>query len=278
MVLEKTFENPLDCKEIQSVNPKGNWLSSVQLLSCAPRFATPWTTAHQAFLSITNSQSLLKLMSIESVMPSNHLILCHPLLLLPSIFPIIRVFSNELALCIRWLKYWGFSFYIRTSNEHPGLISFRMDWLGLLAVQGTFKSLLQHHHSKASVLWCSAFFIVQIGNQSWLFIERIDAEAETPILWPPDAKNWLTGEDPASGKDWRQEEKGMTEDEMDGITNLMNMSLSKLQELVMDKKPWRAVVHGVLNSLTRLSNWTELNWVLCGPGHLTCCDSDHHLS
>ena len=164
-------------------------------------------------------------MSIESVMPSNHLILWCPLLFLPSIFPIIRVFSNELALCIRWLKYWGFSFYIRTSNEHPGLISFRMDWLGLLAVQGTFKSLLQHHHSKASVLWCSAFFIVQIGNQSWLFIERIDAEAETPILWPPDGKSWLEKliwKDPDDGKDWGQEEKGMTEDEMVGWHHWLN--------------------------------------------------------
>ena len=166
MVSEKTLESPLDCKEIQSVNPKGNQLSSVQLLSCAPRFAIQWTAAHQVSLSITDSRSLLKLMSIKSVMPSSHLILCGPLLLPPSIFPIIRVFSNELALCIRWPKYRSFSFYVSSSNEHPGLISFRMDWLGLLAVQGTLKSLLQHHHSKASVLWCSAFFIVQIGNQS----------------------------------------------------------------------------------------------------------------
>ena len=114
---------------------------------------TPWTAAHQASLSITNSQSLLKLMSIKTVMPSNHLILCHPLLLLPLIFPSIKVFSNESALCIRWPKYWSFSFKIRPSNEHPGLISFRMDWLDLLAVQGTLKSLLQHHSSKASVLY-----------------------------------------------------------------------------------------------------------------------------
>ena len=113
---------------------------------------TPWTAAHQACLSITSSQSLLKLMSIESVMPSNHLILCHPLLLLPSIFPSIRVFSTESALCIRWPKYWSFSFSISPSNEHPGLISFRMDWLDLLEVQGTLKSLLQHRSSKASVL------------------------------------------------------------------------------------------------------------------------------
>ena len=114
--------------------------------------AIPWTAAYQAFLSITNSWSLLKLMSIELVMPSNHLLLCHPLLLPPSIFPSIRVFSNELVLHIRWPKYWSFSLNISPSNEHPGLISFRMDWLDLLAVQGTLKSLLQHHSSKASIL------------------------------------------------------------------------------------------------------------------------------
>ena len=126
-------------------------------------FATPWTAAHQASLSITNSQSLLKLMSIEAVMPSNHLILCHPLLL-PSVFPSIRVFSNESSLRIRWPKYWSFSFNISPSNEHPGLISFRTDWLDLLAVQGALKSLLQHHSSKASILWRSAFFIVQLSH------------------------------------------------------------------------------------------------------------------
>ena len=125
---------------------------------------TPWTVACQACLSITNSRSLLKFMSTERVMPSNHLILCHPLLLPPSIFPSIRVFSSESVLCIRWLKYGSFSFSISPSNEHPGLISFRMDGLDLLAVQGTLKSLLQHHSSKASVLWCSAFFIVQLPH------------------------------------------------------------------------------------------------------------------
>ena len=138
--------------------------SSVQLLSCVRLFATPWTAAHQASLSITNSWSLPKPMSIESVMPSNHLILCHPLFLLPSIFPSIRVFSNESALRIRWPKYWSFSFNISPSNEHPGLISFRMDWLDLLAVQGILKSLLQHHSSKASILRCSAFFTVQLSH------------------------------------------------------------------------------------------------------------------
>jgi len=124
----------------------------------------PWTTARQASLFITNSWSLPKLMSIESVMPSNYLILCHPLLLLPSIFPSIRVFSNDSGLRIRWPKYWSFSFNISPSNEHPGLISFRMDWLDLLAVQGTLKSLLQHHRSKASILRHSAFFIVQLSH------------------------------------------------------------------------------------------------------------------
>ena len=133
--------------------------SSVQSLSHVRLFAAPWTAAHQASLLITNSRSPPKPMSIESVMPSNHLILCCPLLLLPSIFPSIRVFSNEPALCIRWPKYWSFSFNISPSNEHPGLISFRMDWLDLLAVQGTLKSLFQHHSSKASVLQCLAFFI-----------------------------------------------------------------------------------------------------------------------
>ena len=126
--------------------------SSVQLLSHLQLFANPWTAARQASLSITNSQSLPKLMSIESVMPSNHLIFCRPLLLPPSIFPSIRVFSNESVLCIRWPKYWSFSFNIRPSNEHSGLISFRMDWLDLLAVQRIPKSLVQHHSSKASIL------------------------------------------------------------------------------------------------------------------------------
>ena len=135
-------------------------ICSVQSLSHVWLFATPWTAARQSSLFITNSQSLPKLMSIESVMPSNHLILYRPLL--PSIFPSIRVFSNKSALCIRWPKYWSFSFNISPSNEHPGLISFRMDWLDLLAVQGTLKSLLQHHTSKASILWRPAFFIVQL--------------------------------------------------------------------------------------------------------------------
>ena len=139
-------------------------LSSVQLLSRVRLFAIPWTAACQASLSITSSWSLLKLMSIESVMPSNHLILCHPLLLPPSILPSIRVFSNESVLHIRWPKSWSFIFSTSPSTECSGLNSFRMDWLDLLAVQGTLKSLLQHHSSKASVLRCSAFFIVQLSH------------------------------------------------------------------------------------------------------------------
>ena len=138
--------------------------SSVQSLSRVWLFSTPWTAACQAFLSITNSRSLLKLMSIESVMPSNHLILCPPLLLSSSTFPSIRVFSNESILFIRWPKYWNFSFSISRSNEYSGLISFRMDWLDLLAVQGTLKSLFQHHSSKVSIIWHSAFFLVQLSH------------------------------------------------------------------------------------------------------------------
>ena len=139
--------------------------SSVHFTLCRVQlFETLWTLARQAFLSITNSQSLIKLMSIKLVMQSNHLILCHPLLLLPSILPSIRVFSNESVLPIRWTKYWSFSFSINLSNEYSGLISFRMDWLDLLAVQRTLKSLLQHHSSKTSILRYSAFFIVQLSH------------------------------------------------------------------------------------------------------------------
>ena len=146
------------------------WLqfSSVQSLSRVQLFATPWTIARQASLSTTNSWSLLKLMSIESVMLSNHLILCCPLLLMPSIFPVITVFSSESALRIRWPKYWSFSFNISPSNEHSGMISFRIDWLDLLEVQGTLESLPQHHSSKASILQCSAFFITNSHIHIWL--------------------------------------------------------------------------------------------------------------
>ena len=158
--------------------------SSVQSLSRVWLFATPWITACQASLSITNSRSSLRLTSIESVMPSSHLILCHPLLLLPPIPPSIRVFSNDSTLRMRWPKYWSFSFSISPSKEHPGLISFRMDWLDLLAVQGTLKSLLQHHSSKASILQHSAFFTVQLSHPNmttgktialtrWTFVGKI---------------------------------------------------------------------------------------------------------
>ena len=154
------------------------------MLSRIQLFATPWTATHQASLFIANSWSLFKFTSIESVMPSNHLILCHSLLLLPSIFPSIRVFSNESVLCIRWPKYWNFSFSISPPNEYSGLISFRMDWLDLLAVQRTLKSLLQHHSSKASILCCSAYFIVQLSHPymttgktiawtRWIFVGKV---------------------------------------------------------------------------------------------------------
>ena len=133
-------------------------------LSRVRLFATPWTAARQASLSITSSRSLLKLIYIKSVMPSSHLILCRPLLLLPPIPPSIRVFSNESTLCTTWPKYWSFSFSISPSNEYAGQLSFRIDWLDCCAVQGTLKSLLQHHSSKASILWCSAFFIVQLSH------------------------------------------------------------------------------------------------------------------
>ena len=149
--------------DFKTVNHYIVQFNSVQLLSHVQLFVTPWAAARQASLSITNSQSLPKLMSIELVMPPNHLILCCPLLP-PLIFPSIRVFSNESVLCIRWPKYWNFSFNISSSNERSGLISFRMDWLDLLAVQGSLKSLLQHHSSKVSILWCSAFFIIQLSH------------------------------------------------------------------------------------------------------------------
>ena len=139
-------------------------IRSDQSLSRVRLFATPWITARQVSLSITNSRSSLRLTSIESVMPSRHLILCRPLLLLHPIPPSIRVFSNESTLLMRWPKYWSFSFSIIPSREIPGLISFRMDWLDVLAVQGTLKSLLQHHSSKISILWCSAFFSVQLSH------------------------------------------------------------------------------------------------------------------
>ena len=160
------------------------YFSSVQSFSCVRLFATPWSTTRQASLSITNSWSLLKLMSIESVTPSNHLILCRPLLLLPSIFPSIRVFSEESVLHIRWPEYWSFNFSISPSNEYSGLISFTIDRLDLLAVQGTLKCFFQHHSSKASILRHSVFFMVQLSHPymatgklialtRWTFVEKV---------------------------------------------------------------------------------------------------------
>ena len=176
------FSHPL-CWTQQTLGTNHQF-SSVQSLSCVRLFATPWVAARQASLSITNSRSLPKPMSIESVMPSSHLILCNPLLLLLPILPSIRVFSNESTLRMRWPKYWSFSFNISPFNEHPGLISFRMDWLDLLAVQGTFKSLLQYHSSKASILQHLAFFIVQLSHPymttgktialtTWTFVGKV---------------------------------------------------------------------------------------------------------
>ena len=178
------------------------------MLSHVLLFVTPWTVAHQASLSIPNSWSLLKHMSIESVIPSNHLILCCPLLLLPLIFPRIRVLSNESVLCINWPKYWSFSFNISHSNEHSGLISFRMDWLDLLAVQETLKSLLQHHSSKTSFLQCSTFFIVQLSHSymtirktialtGWTFVGKVmsllfNMLSRMVIAFLPQRKHLLT--------------------------------------------------------------------------------------
>ena len=174
---------------------------SVQSLSCVSLFVTPWTSAHQASLSISNSRSSLRLTSIESVMPSSHLILCCPLLLLPLIVPSIRVFSNESVLHIRWPKHWSFSFNINPSNEHSGLISLRRHWFDLLAVQGTLKSLLKYHSSKASILWCSAFFIVQLSHpykttgKTIALIRRIFVgkvmSLHFNMLWPKSSLLWL---------------------------------------------------------------------------------------
>ena len=152
-----------------SVLLTANFVVIVKLLSHVGLFVTPWTAARQAFLSFAISQSLLKLMFIESVMPSNHLIFCRHLLLLPSVIPSIRVFSSELAVCIRWPKYWSFSFSVSPSNKYSEMISFRINWFGLLAVQGTLKSLFQHHSLKTSILRCSAFFPVQLSHPYMIF-------------------------------------------------------------------------------------------------------------
>ena len=178
------MEKPNRLQSMGSQRVGHDWATSPSTLRQPGTRQTPWTAAHQAFLSFTISQNLLKLVSIELVMPSKHLILCCPLLLLPSIFPSIRVFLNESALRMRWPKYWSFSFNISPSKEHPGLISFKMDWLDHLAIQGTLKSLLQHHSSEASVLRCSAFFTVQLSHPylttgktialtRWTFVDKV---------------------------------------------------------------------------------------------------------
>ena len=218
--------HPLWSASPPALNLSQHQFSSVQLLSHVRLFATPLTAACQASLSITNSQSPPQIMSIELVMPSNHLILCCPLLLLPSIFPSIRVFSNESALHIRWPKYWSFSFNISSSNEHPGLISFRMDWLDLLAVQGTLKSLLQHHSSKASILRHSAFFIVQpsppymttgktIALTRWIFVGKVMSLLFNMLSrWTYLLRNLYAGQEATvrighGTTDWFQIEKGV---------------------------------------------------------------------
>jgi len=208
------------------------YISSVQLLSHVQLFAMLWTAACQASLSITNSQSLLKFMFIESVMPSNHFILCHPLLLPPSIFPSIRVFSSESVLCIRWPKYWSFSFSISPSNEYSGLISFRMDWMDLFAVQGTLKSLFQHHSSRTSILQCSAFFIVQLSHPYmttgkitaltiWTFGAKYHPQEKEMQKSKLAVWGGLTNSCEKKGSE-KQRRKGMTEDEMVGWHHRLN--------------------------------------------------------
>ena len=229
----------------------GTQFSSVQSLSCVQLFATPGPAAHQASLSITKPQSLPKLMSIELVMPSNCLILCHPLLLLLSIFPSIMVFSNESALCIRWPKNWSFSFSISPSNEYSGLISFRMDWLDILAVQGTLKSLLQHHSSKASILWHSTFFIVQLSHPymttgktialtRWTFVDKgVTSGKESARL----CRRLKRG----------RFETGLGRSRGGGNGNAFQYSCL---ENPMDRGAWWAAVHGVAKSWTQMSNFT----------------------
>ena len=233
------------------------YVAIVQSLSCVQLFATPWTVACQASLSFTISQSLLKLMSIESVMPSRHLILRQPLLLLPSIFPSIRIFSK--ALCIRWPKYWTLSFSIRPSNEYSGLISFRMNCLDPLAVQGILKSHLQHHSSKASILWPSAFFIIQLSH---LYVTRRQWQP-TPVLLPGESHGWrsLVGCGP-----WGREESDMTERlhfhfslSHIGEGNGNPLQCSSLKN-PRDGGAWWAAVYGVAQSRTRLKRLSSSNW------------------
>ena len=203
--------------------------NSVQLLSHVRIFSTRWATALQGCLSNTNCRSLLRLISIESVMPSSHLILCHPLLLLPLIIPSIRVFSNESVLCIRWPKLWNFSFSISPFTEYSGLISFRMDWLDLLKVQGTIKSLLQHHSSKASILLCSAFFIVQLSHPYMTQTIRAFPGSSVVKNLPAVQETWVQSlgqEDPL--------EEGMA-----------TQSIILAWRTSMDGEAWQPTVHGI---------------------------------
>ena len=232
--------------------------SSIQSLSPVRLFATPWIAVCQASLSITNSRSSLKLMSIESVMPSSHFICCRPLLLLPPIPPNIRVFSSESTLCIMWPKYWSFSLSISPSNEHPGLVSFRMDWLDLLAVQGTLRSLLQHHSSKASILRCSAFFTVQLSHPymttgktialtRWTFVGKamfllFNMLSKLIIAFLPRTKSLLISSLQSPSAVILESPK------------IKSLSLSIVPPSICHE------VMGPAKSQTRLSNWTELNW------------------
>ena len=252
--------NEQEMSEPSVISGLNKWISSVQSLSHVLLFATPWTAGCQASLSITNSRSLLKLTSIVSVMSSYHLILCHPLLLLPSIFPSIRVFSNESVLRIRWPKYWGFSFSISPSSEYSGLISFRMDWEDLLVVQGCWlcwRRLLR-------VPWTA-----RRSNQSILkeISPGISLEGMMLKLNPQYFGHLMRRADSLEktlmmGKIEGRKRRGWQRMRwLNGITDTMDVSLSKLLEIVKDREAWRAAAHGISKSRTWLSDWTELNWV-----------------